>query len=142
MPEASLYDWAQPTADNLATIIAVPPIQAETFQITNNMLHLLQNKGLFSGSYIEDPQQHLKNFLLICVTQRQPNVTPEAIRLLLFPFSVIGEAQTWLNSLPINSIATWEELVNQFLDKFYPPNKTAMQIDEILQFRQKPAETL
>nr|XP_016508229.1 PREDICTED: uncharacterized protein LOC107825828 [Nicotiana tabacum] len=106
------------------------------------MLHLLQNKGLFSGSYIEDPQQHLKNFLPICVTQRQLNMTPEAIRLLLFPFSVTGEAQTWLNSLSINSITTWEELVKQFLNKFYPPNKTAKQVDEILSFRQKPAETL
>nr|XP_033511435.1 uncharacterized protein LOC117276207 isoform X1 [Nicotiana tomentosiformis] len=142
MPEASLYDWAQPTADNLTTAIAIPQIQAETFQITNNMLHLLQNKGLFSGSYIEDPQQHLKNFLSICVTQRQPNVTPKAIKLLLFPFSVTGEAQTWMNLLPINSIATWEELVKHFLNKFYPPNKTARQIDEILQFRQKPTETL
>ncbi|XP_019225200.1 PREDICTED: uncharacterized protein LOC109206791 [Nicotiana attenuata] len=40
LPEANLYDWARPTADNLATAIAVPPIQVETFQITNNMLHL------------------------------------------------------------------------------------------------------
>nr|XP_009769100.1 PREDICTED: uncharacterized protein LOC104220009 [Nicotiana sylvestris] len=69
-------------------------------------------------------------------------MTPEAIKLLLFPLSVTGEAQAWLNSLPINSIATWEELVKQFLNKFYPPNKTARQIDEILQFRQKPTETL
>ncbi|XP_070057580.1 uncharacterized protein [Nicotiana tomentosiformis] len=106
------------------------------------MLYLLQNKGLFYGSYIEDPQQHLKKFLSICVMQRQPNVTPEAIRLLLFPFSMIGETQTWLNSLPINSITTWEELVKRFLNKFYPPNKTAKQVDEILSFGQKPCETL
>ncbi|XP_075075307.1 uncharacterized protein LOC142162687 [Nicotiana tabacum] len=123
VPKAVLYDWAQPTSKNLATAIAVPLIKVESFQITNNMLQLLQHKGLFSGSYIEDPQQHLKNFLSICVMQRKPNVTPKAIRL-LFPFSVMGEAQTWLNSLPINSITTWEELVKQLLNKFYPPNKT------------------
>ncbi|XP_070049737.1 uncharacterized protein [Nicotiana tomentosiformis] len=78
MPEATLYDWEQPTAENLATAIAVPQIQAESFQITKNMLHLLQNKGLFSGSYIEDPQHYLKNFQSIYFMQRQPNVTPEA----------------------------------------------------------------
>ncbi|XP_070034345.1 uncharacterized protein [Nicotiana tomentosiformis] len=100
------------------------------------------NKGLFSGSYIEDPQQHLKNFLSKYVTQRKTNVTPEAIKLLLFPFSVTIEAQTWLNSLPINSITTWEELVKQFLNKFYPHNKTAKQIDEILSYRQRRTETL
>lgn len=83
VPEAVLYDWAQPTTDNMATAIAVPLIQDETFQITNNMLHLLQNKGLFFGFYIEDLHQHLKNFLSICVTQRQPNMTPEAIRLFI-----------------------------------------------------------
>ncbi|XP_070017452.1 uncharacterized protein [Nicotiana sylvestris] len=108
----SLYDWVQPTADNMTTAITVPHIQVETFQIANNMLHLLQNKGLFSGSYIEDPQQHLKNFLSICVTQRQPNVTPE------------------------------EELVKQFLNKFCLPNKSVRQINEIFQFRQKSTETL
>nr|XP_009793605.1 PREDICTED: uncharacterized protein LOC104240459 [Nicotiana sylvestris] len=69
-------------------------------------------------------------------------MTPEAIKLLLFPFSVTREALTWLNSLPINSIVTWEELVKQFLNKFYPPNKTARQIDEILQYKQQPTETL
>ncbi|XP_070036200.1 uncharacterized protein [Nicotiana tomentosiformis] len=142
VPETTLYDWAQPTAANLATAIAVPQIQAEPFQITNNMLYLLQNKGLFSGSHIEDPQQHLKNLLSICLTQRQPNVTPYAIKLLLFPFSLTGEAQTWLNSLPINSITTWEELVKKFLNKFYPPNKTAQQIDDILSYRQRPTESL
>ncbi|XP_075092222.1 uncharacterized protein LOC142172492 [Nicotiana tabacum] len=99
MLEAALYDWAQSTADNLATAIIVPVIQAESFQITNNMLHLLQNKGLFSGTPAEDPQQHLKNFLSICKTQRQPNVTSEAIRLLLFPFSVTGAAQKPMETL-------------------------------------------
>ncbi|XP_075083595.1 uncharacterized protein LOC142167330 [Nicotiana tabacum] len=105
-------------------------------------LDMDDNKGLFSGSYIEDSQQHLKNFLSICVAQRQLNVTPNAIKLLLFRFSVTEEAQTWLNSLPINSITMWEELVNQFVNKFYPPNKTAKQIVEILSFRQRPTETL
>ncbi|XP_070026045.1 uncharacterized protein [Nicotiana sylvestris] len=142
VPEGALYDWAQPTTDNLATAIVVPAIQAESFQITNNMLHLLQNKGLFFGTQLEDLQQHLKNFLSICKTQRQPNVTPEAIRLLLFPFSVTGAAQVWLNSLPINSIATWDELVKQFHNKFHPPNKTVQQIDEIVSFKQKLMETL
>nr|XP_009598390.1 uncharacterized protein LOC104094218 [Nicotiana tomentosiformis] len=75
VPKAALYDWAQPTTDNLATATAVPQIQ---------------NKGLFSRSHIEDPQQYLKNFLSICVMQRQPNVTPDAIKLLLFRFSIDG----------------------------------------------------
>ncbi|XP_075092254.1 uncharacterized protein LOC142172519 [Nicotiana tabacum] len=76
------------------------------------------------------------------MTQRQSNATPEAIKLLLFPLSVTDEAQTWLNLLSINSITTWKELVKQFLNKFYPPNKTAKQIDDILQYRQQPTKSL
>ncbi|XP_075099209.1 uncharacterized protein LOC142176051 [Nicotiana tabacum] len=118
--ETTLYEWAQPTTDNLAIAIVVPQIQADSFQITNNTLHLLQNKGLFSGSYVEDPQQHLKNFLSI----------------------LTRATQTWLNSLPINFITTWEELVKQYLSKFHPPKKTVQQIDEILSLKQRPIETL
>ncbi|XP_070013807.1 uncharacterized protein [Nicotiana sylvestris] len=118
--ETTLYEWAQPTTDNLAIAIVVPPIQADSFQITNNTLHLLQNKGLFSGSYVEDPQQHLKNFLSI----------------------LTRATQTWLNSLPINFITTWEELVKQYLSKFHPPKNTVQQIDEILSLKQRPIETL
>lgn len=106
------------------------------------MLHLLQNKGLFSESHAEDPQQYLKNFFSICVTQRQPNVTLKEIKLFLFPFSVVEQAQTWLNSLLINSITTWEGLVKQFLNKFYLSNKTTKQIGEILHFKKKLTENL
>ncbi|XP_019252783.1 PREDICTED: uncharacterized protein LOC109231587 [Nicotiana attenuata] len=52
------------------------------------------------------------------------------------------EAQTWVNSLPTNSITTWDELVKQFLNKFYPPNKIAKQIDDILSFRQRLTKSL
>nr|XP_016460441.1 PREDICTED: uncharacterized protein LOC107783930 [Nicotiana tabacum] len=87
VPEAALYEWAQLIADNLAIAIV--------------------NKGLFSGSYIEDPQQHLKKFLSICVTQKQPNVTPEAIKLLLFPFS-IDEIQQYKQQPTETLQETWE----------------------------------
>nr|XP_009790443.1 PREDICTED: uncharacterized protein LOC104237906 [Nicotiana sylvestris]XP_016463198.1 PREDICTED: uncharacterized protein LOC107786264 [Nicotiana tabacum] len=126
VPKAVLYDWAQPAAENLATSILVPQIQGESFQITNNMLHLLQNTGLFSGSQVKDPQQHLKIFRSICKSQRQPNITPEAIKLLLFPFSVIGAAQT----------------CQAIREQVPPPNKTAQQIDDILSFKQRPMESL
>ncbi|XP_070045401.1 uncharacterized protein [Nicotiana tomentosiformis] len=112
------------------------------FQITNNMLHLLQNKGLFCGSYIEDLQQHLKNFLSICVTQRQPNVTPETIRLLLFPFSVTGEAQNLAEFAPNKLYCYLGGTSQAVLKQVLSTHKTARQIDEILQFRQKPTETL
>ncbi|MBC2863257.1 hypothetical protein H7U16_25960 [Klebsiella pneumoniae] len=34
------------------------------------------------------------------------------------------KAKAWLNSLPIGSITSWNQLVNKFLGKFFPMSKT------------------
>lgn len=60
VPKGALCDLEQPTSDNLATATVVPAIHVESFQITSNMLHMLQNKELFFGTQVEDPQHHLK----------------------------------------------------------------------------------
>nr|GEY62274.1 hypothetical protein [Tanacetum cinerariifolium] len=63
------------------------------------------------------------------------------IKLLLFPFSLEGEAQTWLDKEPPRSILTSEDLVLKFINKFIPPLKTTYLRNEIINFLQKPNET-
>nr|GFB42676.1 reverse transcriptase domain-containing protein [Tanacetum cinerariifolium] len=67
-----------------------------------------------------------------------PNTT---IRLLLFPFSLEGEARIWLDKEPPRSILTWEDLVSKFINLFFPPSKTTYLRNEITNFLQKPNET-
>nr|GEY14816.1 reverse transcriptase domain-containing protein [Tanacetum cinerariifolium] len=67
-----------------------------------------------------------------------PNTT---IKLLLFPFSLEGEAQIWLDREPPRSILTWEDLVSKFINQFFPPSKTTYLRNEITNFLQKPNET-
>jgi len=52
-------------------------------------------------------------------------VSLEVINLKLFPFSLKDKAKTWFNFLPKNSIATWDEMANKFLTKYFPPSKEA-----------------
>nr|GFC21446.1 hypothetical protein [Tanacetum cinerariifolium] len=52
------------------------------------------------------------------------------VKLLLFPFSLEGEARIWLDKEPPRSILTWEDLVS----------KTAYLRNEITNFLQKPNE--
>ena len=66
----------------------------------------------------------------------------EAIRLHLFPFSLSGRAADWLENLANDSITTWEELMNLFLTKFYPPTKTSQMRQEITNFGQQLTESL
>nr|GEY43901.1 hypothetical protein [Tanacetum cinerariifolium] len=58
-----------------------------------------------------------------------------------FPFSLEGEARTWLDKESPRSMLTWEELVSKFINQFFPPLKTTYLRNEIINFLQKPNET-
>nr|GFC11387.1 reverse transcriptase domain-containing protein [Tanacetum cinerariifolium] len=62
-------------------------------------------------------------------------------KLLLFPFSLEGEARIWLDKEPSRSILIWEDLVSKFINQFFPPSKTTYLQNEITNFLQKPNET-
>nr|GEV64618.1 hypothetical protein [Tanacetum cinerariifolium] len=87
------------------------------------------------------PQINANNFelkqTLINLTPEVPNTT---IKLLLFPFSLEGEARIWLDKEPPRSILTWEDLVSKFINQFFPPSKTTYLRNEITNFIQKPNE--
>nr|GEX89932.1 hypothetical protein [Tanacetum cinerariifolium] len=70
-----------------------------------------------------------------------PEVPNTTIKLLLFSFSLEGEARTWLDKEPPRSILTWEDLVSKFINQFFPPSKTTYLQNEIINFLQKPNET-
>lgn len=65
-------------------------------------------------------------FVQYANTLKTNNVNPEAIRLRLFPFSLRDKVRAWLQSLPANSITTWNELKKAFLARYFPPSKTTV----------------
>ncbi|GJT42516.1 reverse transcriptase domain-containing protein [Tanacetum coccineum] len=60
---------------------------------------------------------------------------------MLFPFSLEGAAQTWLDKEPPNSITTWNDLVSKFVNHFFPPSKTTNLRNAIMIFQQRFGET-
>nr|GEY28665.1 reverse transcriptase domain-containing protein [Tanacetum cinerariifolium] len=68
---------------------------------------------------------------------RVPNVPSSSIKLMLFPFSLEGEAQIWLEKEPPRSILTWEDLVTKFNNQFFPPSETTNLHNEITRFQQR-----
>nr|GFA04734.1 hypothetical protein [Tanacetum cinerariifolium] len=72
---------------------------------------------------------------------RHPEVPNTTIKLLIFPFSLEGEARIWLDKEPPRLILTWEDLVSKFINQFFPPSKTTYLRNEIINFLQKPNET-
>ena len=90
----------------------------------------------FTGHPTEDPNEHLRRFLRMANTVKLNGVRPEVIKLHLFPFSLRDIATTWYESLPYGSVDTWEELVEAFLSKFFPPSLTIERTREIIVFQQ------
>nr|GEU82442.1 reverse transcriptase domain-containing protein [Tanacetum cinerariifolium] len=83
------------------------------------------------------PPINANNFEL----KQHPEVPNTTIKLLLFPFSLEGEARTWLDKKPPHSILTWEDLVLKFINQFFPPSKKTYLRNEIINFLKKPNET-
>ena len=58
-------------------------------------------------------------------------VKPKVIQLQLFPFSLRDMAITLFNSLPHESVNTWEELMRAYFSKFFIPSHPSEQRREI-----------
>ena len=111
-----------------------PPIQANNFELKTVTLQMLQNI-LFHGLPSENSNTHLTNFIEICDTVKYNGVTEEALRLRLFPLSLGDRAKHWLTSQPTYSIISWNDLVQKFLNKFFPPSKIVQLVQEINTFK-------
>ncbi|GJU75408.1 reverse transcriptase domain-containing protein [Tanacetum coccineum] len=118
--------------------IVVPPINANNFELEQPLINLVQSNK-FTGR--QDPHNHLRFFNKVTSTFRHPEVPNTSIKLLLFPFSLDGEARDWLDKEPPRSILTWDDLVSKFINQFFPPSKTTYLRNEITTFYQKPNET-
>nr|GEV13702.1 reverse transcriptase domain-containing protein [Tanacetum cinerariifolium] len=69
------------------------------------------------------------------------DVSNDAIKLILFPYSLEDRARIWYEKEPLNSILTWDDLVNKFVNQFFPPSKTTHLKNEISRFTQRFKET-
>ena len=78
----------------------------------------------FTGHPTEYPNEHLERFLRMVNIVKLNGVIPKVIKLHLFPFSLRDIAATWYESLPYGSVDRWEELVEAFLGRFFPPSLT------------------
>ncbi|GJU03728.1 reverse transcriptase domain-containing protein [Tanacetum coccineum] len=115
--------------------IVIPEINAN-FELKHGLINLVQNKQFF-GHDKEDPHTHIRYFNKITSTMRFSDILSTSIKLMLFPFSLEGSTQIWLEKEPPRSILTWDDLVSKFINKFFPPSKTANLQNEIMRFQQR-----
>ena len=120
MANRTIREFFAPSAANVATGPDV--INADThFELKPALITMVQASP-FCGKAHKDANAHLQHFLEICSTFTIKGVTQEAIRLCLFPFSLLGKAKQWFYSNH-NAIDTWDKCSNAFLVKFFPMDK-------------------
>ncbi|KAK9104914.1 hypothetical protein Scep_021758 [Stephania cephalantha] len=82
------------------------------FELRLSLINMVQN-SLFNGLANEDPVAHVKNFLEKCDTVHITGVTKEVIRMIFFPFSLVGKAKSCFQGLNAGSMTSWVE-INQY----------------------------
>jgi hypothetical protein len=121
-------------SDFICTPIATPATSAPSYEIKPALLNLVM-KDQFSGAR-DDAAFHLNNFIELCDMQKYKEVDGEIVKLKIFPFSLRDEAKIWFQSLPKNSIDSWDKCKDAFIGKYYPPAKIIQLRSNIMNFRQ------
>ncbi|GKA81030.1 reverse transcriptase domain-containing protein [Tanacetum coccineum] len=90
----------------------------------------------------DDANRHIDKFLEITQHMKQNEVSNDALRLSLFPYSLTHHAIAWYDRLPRNSIHSFDDMMRKFLSKYFPPSMVTKLRNEIMKFEQKSHESL
>ena len=77
------------------------------FELKSSLINMVQASP-FCGKPNEDANAHLQNYLELCKTVTIRGVTADAIRLRLFPFSLLGKAKQWFYQNK-EAVSTWDK---------------------------------
>ncbi|GJR14547.1 retrovirus-related pol polyprotein from transposon TNT 1-94 [Tanacetum coccineum] len=97
--------------------IVVLAVLADQFELKPELLDFVSNNSFF-GLENDDPHSHIRRFYQITRTLRLNQVPDDVVKLILFPFSLKGAAESWLENEPPCSITSWDDLVSKFLNRF------------------------
>nr|GFB11308.1 reverse transcriptase domain-containing protein [Tanacetum cinerariifolium] len=140
MADRTMEVLLQASTEGYGQAIVIPEILVENFEIKTNLLQLVQTNK-FHGFERDNPDTHISNFKRMTSTLKYKDVPNDAIKLMLFSYSLEGAARIWYEKEPPNSILTWDDLVNKFINQFFPPSKTTHLKNEISSFTQRFEET-
>nr|GFB65492.1 reverse transcriptase domain-containing protein [Tanacetum cinerariifolium] len=140
MADRTMEDLLQAPTEGYGEATVIPKILAKIFEIKTNLLQLVQaNK--FHGRENDNPHTHISNFKRMTATLKYMDVLNDVIKLMLFSYSLEDRARIWYEKEHPNSILTWDDLVNKFVNHFFPPSKITHLKNEISHFTQRFEET-
>nr|GEW24401.1 reverse transcriptase domain-containing protein [Tanacetum cinerariifolium] len=136
----TMKELLQAPTEGYGEAIIILEINADHFEIKMNLLQLVQ-ENTYHGFERGNPHTHINNFKRITSTLKFRDVPNDVIKLMMFPYSLVGNARVWYDKEPPNLILTWDDLVNKFVNQFFPPSKTTHLKNQISRFTQRFEET-
>ncbi|KAJ1255266.1 hypothetical protein BS78_K270700 [Paspalum vaginatum] len=119
MAEKTIREFSIPLSNNIPT---GPEVQVgENFELKPGVIHM--------------------QFLEICSTFNMKGASLDAVKLCLFPFSLVGKAKQWFY-LNRASLTSWNACSDAFLAKYFPLGKTNALRNKISSFQQLTDETV
>ncbi|GJW93856.1 hypothetical protein Tco_0173528, partial [Tanacetum coccineum] len=141
MTQPTMEEYMTKTRDGYGPGVVRPEIKDDqSFKIKGQFLKELRT-NTFSGSDLEDPNEHIEKVLKIADLFHIPKTTTDQFMLRAFPMSLTGATNRWLRNEPSGSIKDWETLKKNFLGKYCLPAHTAKKMEKINNFQQEPDET-
>ena len=137
----TIEDFWRPFIHDEYSAVRQPTIDAKNFELKPALITMVQHNQ-FTGHPSEDPNEHWGRFMRMANTVNLNGVRPKVIKLQLFPFSLRDIAASWFDSLPYGSVNAWEELMEAYLSRFFPPSLTSERRGEITTFKQGEDESL
>ncbi|KAL2930745.1 Acetyl-coenzyme A carboxylase carboxyl transferase subunit beta 1 [Bienertia sinuspersici] len=130
-----------PDANGVLSGIVRPDVAATHFELKPQFKQFI-SQGSYAGLANENPVDQLSRFLEKCNTMKLTNMSSDAIKLCLFPFSLRDDAKEWLNDEGANKYTTWDSLAKAFLLKFFSQKKTSKHRNYISTFCHNEDESL
>jgi hypothetical protein len=117
MASKTVHEFIAPAVDNVAIGPQVN-IGDVDFDLKSSLITMAQASP-FCGKPNEDANAHLQQVLEICSTYTIKGVSPNTVRLRLFPFSLLRRVKQWFcaNCAAAN---TWDKCSMAFLSKRSP----------------------
>ena len=134
--ERTLREILQPQRNTTNSCIRLPE-EANQFLMKSEMIRLLP---VYQGVEYENPYSFMRDFEDVCSAFLSTGSPLHIICLVLFPFALKEKAKIWFHSLTPNSIFTWEDMRNEFLNKFFPPVRTSALMRAIQNFSENSGE--
>ena len=93
MAQKTLRQFSVPSSNHIPTGLNVNQAGNGGFELKTGLVNMVQASP-FCGKASEDANAHLQNFLEVSNTINPRGTTLDDVRLLLFPFSLLGKAKT------------------------------------------------